>query len=94
MAVDAQPVALPRGWPDGRRIRRWRRCGAGNSAAAHPTAVVGTSNPAVVAEGRKYSQMAWSLPPPCRRWQAPGEGRVHGRRCRKSGRVHAAPPPS
>jgi len=92
VASDAQPVALPRGWPDGRRIRRWRRCSAGNSAAAYPTAVVGASSPVAVdadiAGGR-------GRPSGARRPSVEGGGLLTAcwRRCRKSCRAQAAPPP-
>ena len=90
VATDAQPVALPRGWPDGRRIRRWRRCSAGNSAAAYPTAVVGASSPVAVdadiAGGR-------GRPSGARRPSVAGGGLLTAcwRQCRKSCRAQADP---
>ena len=93
MTVDTQPVALPRGWPDGRRIRRWRRCGAGNSAAAYPTAVVDASSPVAVdadiAGGR-------GRPSGARHPSVAGGGLLTARwrQRRKSCRAQAAPPPA
>ena len=95
VVTDAQPVALPRGWPDGRRIRRWRCCSAGNSAAAYPTAVVGACSPVAVdadiTRGRGLGRLSGA-----RRPSVAGGGLLTAcwRQCRKSCRAQAAPPPA
>ena len=40
---------------------------AGGSAPELNKLVAGASAPAMVAEGRRHGQIAWSLPPQCRR---------------------------
>ena len=93
VAIDAQPVALPRGCPDGRRIRRWRRCGAGSSAAAHPTAVVGASSLVAVDVGLAGGR---GRPSGARHPSVAGGGLLTARwrLRRKSCRAQAAPPPA